>query len=228
MPRYPISRATNFIIEDESWQVVEYDHTSVPGTIYLSLTENKVNFIYDDLENDIADTDKKAIYTVAVPEEPQTVVLGNVLEPQFTLMKNGIPHEAEVEFISQDKTIIDKNLKAVGIGEADVVVRLKEYPEIMASIHIQVNSEAAFTAYIKGVDKIRLDRTTDFDLVGSEEFNDAVEFSINNSTLAEIVSTNGAKCVIHANDKNLLGDIVLTAVHRGKTYTKTISIIPLW
>ena len=51
MPRYPISRATNFIIEDESWTVVELDHTSVPGVIYLSLTENKVNLIYDDLVN---------------------------------------------------------------------------------------------------------------------------------------------------------------------------------
>ena len=49
MPRYPIDRATNFIIEDESWTVIEYDHTSVPGTIYLSLTENKINLIYDDL-----------------------------------------------------------------------------------------------------------------------------------------------------------------------------------
>ena len=48
MPRYPIDRATNFIVEEESWTVVEYDHTSVPGVIYLSLTEGKVNPFYDD------------------------------------------------------------------------------------------------------------------------------------------------------------------------------------
>jgi len=68
MPRYPIARSTNFIIEDESWQVVEYDHTSVPGTIYLSLTENKINLIYDDTENNIADMDKLAKYSLALPE----------------------------------------------------------------------------------------------------------------------------------------------------------------
>jgi hypothetical protein len=29
MPRVQIERGTNFIIEDENWQLVEYDHTSV-------------------------------------------------------------------------------------------------------------------------------------------------------------------------------------------------------
>ncbi len=71
MPRYPINRSTNFIIEDESWSVIEYDHTSVPGTIYLSLTENKINMIYDDLVNKVADTDKLANYKLLVPSEPQ-------------------------------------------------------------------------------------------------------------------------------------------------------------
>ena len=50
MPRYPIERSTNFIVENESWNTVEYDHTSVPGLIYVSLTENKINSIYDDSE----------------------------------------------------------------------------------------------------------------------------------------------------------------------------------
>ena len=68
MPRYSIDRATNFIVEEESWTVVEYDHTSVPGVIYLSLTENKINSIYDDIENNIADLDKKARYDIVLPE----------------------------------------------------------------------------------------------------------------------------------------------------------------
>jgi len=68
MPRYSIDRATNFIVEEESWTVVEYDHTSVPGVIYLSLTENKINSIYDDVENNIADLDKKARYDIVLPE----------------------------------------------------------------------------------------------------------------------------------------------------------------
>ena len=68
MPRFPIDRATNFIVEEESWSVVEYDHTSVPGIIYLSLTEGKINTIYDDTTNNIADLDKLAQYKLSIPE----------------------------------------------------------------------------------------------------------------------------------------------------------------
>lgn len=228
MPRYPIDRATNFIIEDESWSVVEYDHTSVPGTIYLSLTENKVNLIYDDLDNDIADTDKLAVYSVAVPAETQVITVGMTLEPQFTLMKDGYPCDEEVEFISQDPTIIDKNLVALKNGETDITVRLKKYPTITSTIHIKVDNETTFTAYIDGVDKIRLDRQATYTLAGSSDIAGEVQFTLNDTTLATIVSSNGAQCVILANKKNLLGDIVLTATYSGETYTKTISIIPLW
>jgi hypothetical protein len=48
--------------------VVEYDHTSVPGVIYLSLTEGKINTIYDDTINNIADLDKLAQYNLELPE----------------------------------------------------------------------------------------------------------------------------------------------------------------
>ena len=44
MPRWSIARSTNFIVEDESWSVVEYDHTSVPGIIYLSLIWCEPNY----------------------------------------------------------------------------------------------------------------------------------------------------------------------------------------
>jgi hypothetical protein len=67
MPRREINRATNFIVEEESWQMIEYDHTSVPDTMYLSLTENKINTIYDDVDNNIADLDKRAKYTLVLP-----------------------------------------------------------------------------------------------------------------------------------------------------------------
>jgi hypothetical protein len=69
MPKYPIERATNFIVEEESWSLIEYDHTSVPGIMYLSLTENKINSIYDDVENNIADLDKLARYELLVADE---------------------------------------------------------------------------------------------------------------------------------------------------------------
>ena len=110
MPRYPIARATNFIIEDESWQVIEYDHTSVPGTIYLSLTENKINLQYDDRIRNIADTDKLAQYTLAQPKVMQTFAVDadNPFTLSYVIMKNGIPYKGntEVTYISKDTFII--------------------------------------------------------------------------------------------------------------------------
>ena len=36
------------------------------------------------------------------------------------------------------------------------------------------------------------------------------------------------KYVLHANAKNNLGKIILTAQYKGTTYTKTVEIVPLW
>mgnify|MGYP007133712512 CR=1 FL=1 len=63
-------RGTTFIIEDEGWRVVECDWSSVEGIIYMSLTESKINYQYDDQIIDVADTDRlkfpvlNVLYTV--------------------------------------------------------------------------------------------------------------------------------------------------------------------
>ena len=231
MPRYPIDRATNFIVEKESWTVVEYDHTSVPGVIYLSMTEGKINLIYDDVENNIADTNKIAKYEFEIPSEKQTFSIGDTIELKYTLTKDGIPIEKEVEFISQNKQIIkDINgvLTAVGNGETDVIMRLKDQPTVMNTIHIEIGGEAIFSAYIEGAETIRLSRESIYKLVGFPAINGNVSYSINNTELATIIEQNNNECKIHANEKNLLGSCILTATFNGAEYTKVLTIIPLW
>lgn len=231
MPRYPIERSTNFIVEDESWTVVEYDHTSVSGVIYLSLTENKVNLIYDDLINDIADTDKLAQYTVVVPAEIQIFNIGDIIAPTCTLTKNGIPVNLELEFIPIDKTIaknVNGQLTAIGNGTTNIIVQVKNYPQIQNTIQITVSdTETVFSAYIEGVAAIRLDREATYELKGTAEITDIVNYSID-TTLASIVKIENNKCTIHTNDMNVLGDFTLTATYQGVSYTKVIKVIPLW
>lgn len=231
MPRYPINRATNFIVEEESWTVVEYDHTSVPGVIYLSLTEGKINSIYDDLKNNIADTDKLANYKIIVPAEKQNFAIGQTIIPSFTLTKNGIPIDAEIELLPTDKKvarIIDGALTAVGNGETKIMVRLKDYPSIFDYIDVVIDTEPeVFSAYIEGKDSIRLDRESMYKLIGTNDLDDEVEFSID-TTLATIKKIDSSSCLIHTNNKNLLGSFTLTATYKGTSYTKEISVIPLW
>lgn len=231
LPSYLIDRATNFIVEDESWTVVEYDHTSVPGVIYLSLTEGKINKIYDDTINDIADLDKLAIYDLIVPEKTQIFNVGEPINLMFTLTKNGIPTDEEVEFISMDKHIARVNennqLMAMSEGNVKIVIQLKQYPAIQKTIDIQIgNGPNEFLAYIEGNASIKLDRSSEYELKSIDGINE-VTFTLNNE-LASIIEVNGNKCVIRANAKNKLGTVILQAEYDNEIYTKEISIIPLW
>ena len=234
LPRYPIDRATNFIVEKESWTVVEYDHTSVPGVIYLSLTENKINAVYDDVINNIADTDKLAKYELSMPPLTQIFHLGDHIHPIFTLTKNGKPSEEEVELLTSDKKIvrlIDGELIAVGKGAVNIIAQLKDFPDIRQEIQIVVGESEQiqeFTAYIEGPDSIRLDRLSSYTLIATEELSNDVIFTIDNNKLALITLTEPNKCVIHANANNKLGKIILTAEYNNHSFTKEISIIPLW
>ena len=244
MPRYPIDRATNFIVEKESWTVVQYDHTSVPGVIYLSLTEGKINSIYDNVDEGIADTDKLAIYKLSAPTETQNFSLGEKIAPTFTLTKNGVPRtDIKYTLISHDKGIAKYNdeneLIAVGAGETTLTVQLTDYPSISTDITIIVNSEEkVIDAYIEGVQRIRLDRISYYTLKSTTDLpaGAKVNYSINNNlvTIEKFTQKDAEKynaditCKIHANDKNLLGSCILTADYDGHTYTKTINIVPLW
>ena len=232
MPRYPINRGTNFIVQQESWMVVEYDHTSVPGVIYLSLTQNKINSIYDDVPNNLADTDKIASYSLLIPQETQVFTVGSKIEPKFTLMKNGEIYQSQVEYVSSNKTIakiVNNELTAVGEGTVQITIRLKDHPEIENTITITVGpQQQEFSAYIKGNNNIRLDREEVYQLVGTSQITGQVRYSVDNTLLATVYSIDDLTCIVHANNKNRLGEIVLTAEYDGKNYTKTISIIPLW
>ena len=237
MPKQPIDRATNFIVEEESWTVVEYDHTSVPGIIYLSLTENKINLIYDDVENNIADMDKLANYEISIPDLPQIFKINDKIAPIFTLKKDGKIINEEVGFDTTDKSkakIINGVLTAVGAGEVDIIVYLKNYPNISKTLTITIaNQDQPFSAYIDGNDFIRLDRTENYKLIGTDDVDeDTVKFELEKTDLASIrvlKDDNGIKyCQVIANAKNKLGKIILFAHYNGKTYKKEISIIPLW
>ena len=232
MPRHNIDRDTSFIVEEEAWSMVEYDHSSVPGVIYLSLTEEKLNSIYDDTINNIADTDRLAKYEVITGKEKQIFTVGSPIIPTFTIVKNGKPVEVGYKLIPENKKIakfINGTLTAIKEGETSLIVQLVEYPEIYTRLEIIVGKENNFSAYIEGSDSIRLGREFSYKLVGTSEINENVSFTLKETNLAFIIdSGENNLCRIKANDKNKLGSVELIAEYQGIEYTKTISIIPLW
>lgn len=174
MPYYKVDRATNFIVEDESWSMIECDFSSVPGTIYMSLTENKINSIYDKIDEDIADTDKEAKYKIEMPATPQIFTVNTDIEPEVIIAKNGVllTKLPRLEYISADATIaknVDGALRAIKEGETEIEVRFKDYPtaQIMGTIPIKVissNESSIQTVHLIGNDFIRLGRTSSYTL----------------------------------------------------------------
>ena len=231
IPKKDIERGTSFIVENESWSMVEYDHTSVPGIMYLSLTEEKVNYIYDDLENNIADTDKIANYEVLLPDEIQNFNVGDEIVPIFTISKNGQPFETEVTYISTNKKIakiVNGKLTALKKGKVSIVIQLKDYPEIHKEIEINIGEKPMFNAYISGESAIKLDRKSRYELISNSPLDKNVTYSLSDEKLAFIIDADSNYCIIQANSKNKLGKVILTAIYDGVEYSKEIKIAPLW
>ena len=231
MPTVSIMRETSFIVEKESWRLIEYDYTSVPGVMYLSVGEEKVNTIYDDMKNNIADIDKMAIYKIIAPEEIQTFQIGDAINPIFSITKNGIPANVEIELLPQDKKIAKYTngiLTAVGIGETSLIVQIKNSPKDKIIVPIKVEESNETYAYIFGADTIKLARYSTYRVISNREIEENFSFSLDNSDLATIIEEKDNEIVIKANDRNRLGSFTLRAQNSTKELTKTISIIPLW
>lgn len=239
MPYYDIARSTNFIVEDESWNVIEYDHTSVPGIIYLSLTENKINLIYDDTEKNIADLDKRAKYTVITPETvPHFAVGDEITNLTFTIMKNGIPYVPSlITYTAVNSSLIkqqNNNLIAVAEGETEILLHFPENIDIEAEkLTVPViidNLETSLDYYIDGPDMIRLDRNGIYLLKDNQgHILQGDTYELSNLKYASIwFDKDENNYVVHANNQNLLGELDFSITINGKTLIKTIKIVPLW
>lgn len=234
-----LMRGITFIIENEGWVVIECDWTSVEGIVYMSLTESKVNYQYDDREIDVANTDRYKFPTLSTLYK-----VGDQIVPQF---EAGTLNQWEINLIKPDDCdFINDAFQATGPGQCIITMQLKNRPAVTKTVEITINPiETDFVAYIKGPDQLRLDRKDYYTLVSDDGYiNDAeVSFEIqldpsakkppsDYATLVPALDDNGEvvsnKYILHANAKNKLGSVVLVATYQGKEYTKTVEIIPLW
>lgn len=226
MPKQMVDRGTNFIIEDEGWKLIEADFTSVEGIIYMSLTENKVNYQYDDREIDVADVDK-----LAFPVLQPIYYIGNYIIPDFG---ENTFNEWEIELIPEpeDTDIIkktDEYWQAVKSGKVVLYMQLKGNKAIQKRFEVEiVENDIVFSAYIDGPDTLRLDRFATYTFTPNIDLVNMPVFELEETELATIINCTNNECVVRANAKNKLGEIILKAVYDGKTYTKQIKIISLW
>ena len=252
-----LMRGITFIIENEGWLVVECDWSSVDGIVYMSLTESKVNYHYDDRDIDVAETDRYKF-----PALPTLYKVSDVVIPQF---EEDTLNQWEIELRPSDFSLFSESkegpnedekwyseLHSVGAGQCIITMRLRNRPAVTQDIQIVINAIDKDYFYLKGADEVKLDRYETYEIVSENDDipivigdQEKVEFTVRNvkdekvplATLTAIYDNNNLvknKIVLHANTRNKLGQVILTAEHKDQndelinSYTKTIKIIPLW
>ena len=232
----PINRSTNFIIEDEGWLMIESDFTSVEGIMYMSLTESKVNYQYDDLDADVADTDR-----LAFPTLKENYLVGEELVPDFG---ENTFNEWQLEYNINNSDVValvDNVLKAIGPGDAIISMQLRGRPAVVRQYQVHIDAiDTELRLYISGPDELKLDRESSYQLVradNDEPLGEIVVFSLEDAN-GYVSGKTGINYntyeplpnlfIVHANNKNKLGSVVLTATYNNQSYTKKIQIVPLW
>ena len=230
-----LMRGITFIIDDEGWTVIECDWTSVEGIVYMSLTESKVNYNYDDRDIEIADLDRYKF-----PVLPTLYKVGETIVPQF---EEGTLNQWEIVLSKpKDCDFINDDFVAIGTGQCIITMSLKGKPAVFKTVEITIDPQDKHSKiWIEGSDQIRLDRYTTYSLYTEDNegnpviINDDIEIQLMETELATIKQALDDQnnpiqntYIVHANQKNKLGDIILNAEYDGNTYTKTIKIIPLW
>ena len=221
-----LMRGITFIIENEGWVVIECDWTSVEGIVYMSLTESKVNYQYDDRDLDVAALDR---YKFPILQPLYKV--GDYIIPEF---EPETLNEWEIELIPTNNALVQKDeesghWQAIAAGKLAFTMQLRGNKAVTKEYEVLINEpQIEFTAYIEGPDEIRLDRYATYKLHGTSEIIGAVTFDLEESPYASVSNIGTNEIAIHANAKNKLGEVILSATYNGVTYTKTIKIVPLW
>lgn len=238
MPYQYMAKTTEIIVSGEAWYLVDYDKVSVPGVIYMSFTETKINEQRDNLKEEIANYDNLREWKVNVLGEID-VAAGEFVTPVYSITKDGVV----VEPTEPVKFVLSDNLSFVGekirvnddaTGEGIIVINYGDYCTAVQKVHIGLATQNGF---IDGDDKIRLTRSANysFNVVPVVE-NLEVEFFFKkdaHNKYAKIEKVSGSKCKVIANSENLIPGsdepyITLCVDYGGKTYEKNIQIISLW
>lgn len=239
MPYQYIAKNTEIIIFDEVWRLVEYDKTSVPGIIYMSFTETKVNELTDDLNQSLANADKIQTWSIQTPEQ-YTVSLNSSFVPSYTLVKDGIKQETDTKPIIMvgEGLILQEDGTVLAISELEEPTSIVlMYENVMKEVPVVIS--AIKKGYINGDDYIRITRGAkyifsidDFDAskITKKKDKKGVEkpFFVNNEVLAWVDSYQDNECIVMTNENNKLGSFVLSIEYDGQIYEKEIRIISLW
>ena len=235
--RKKISMDQKFIIDGRAWFVDEYDATSSKGVTYYSLTEDKVDRMDDNIEDELANTNKLNCYKISIQEEINCGLYDNyIINP--VVYNDGIIDSQPLGYVIEDSSIaslmlLNNNAAIIPIskGQTTLKIYLINQPKVFKSIAINITDMTERSAVLIGDDSIK---TTDFAIYAVYRISDSktidpiISFSISDSNLASGILLDDGTLKVIANEDNKLGTVTVTINTSSNTYVKEIAIRSLW
>lgn len=226
MPYQEIRKNTEIIVFDEAWRLVDYDKVSVPGIIYMSFTETKINELTDDLYEQLANADKKQVWSINAPDK-MYISVGEIFQPEYTISKDGliVENNDAPQIMPGSGFIVNENGEIIANESGETMVILS-YKNAIKTILVSIGKQNKQTGFISGDDYIRITKTAEYKLT-IPNLNGDIKFKSSNEELAT-VEMNGNTGKVITNKKNKLGTFTLSVIYDGVKYEKEIKIISLW
>lgn len=224
MPHQRMALGTEIMVLDEVWYLVDYDQNSVPGVIFMSFTETNLNEQRDSIENNLANADKQANWTIEMIEN-RVVEANSIFDLNYSILKDGVIQEVKPEIILNGDLIeLENNQYQIGMeGSASITVK---YKNISKTQTITIGNSPTAEVLFIGDSKIRVASTNKYILENADS--KQVEFILEDTKNLVEMKIEGNTCIITANSNNKLGSFKLKAKYDEKEITKTIYVVSLW
>lgn len=220
LPRTKIlSRNTKILIGDEGWYAIDFDKISVPGIIYTTFGEEKLNQLTDDIENNLADIDKLNTYEILIPNERLEYSINQTILPLFYLIKNGKKVEDTPVFTTTGVLRYSNgtfSATADGFG----TIKIAYQGKLVEQSVLITSTPAALPPFIIGDKIVKAARELVLEVVNVESYT----ITLPNSLLA-LKKYEDNKVYLTANTKGVLGKVLIDFSF-NKSFE--VEIVSLW
>lgn len=230
MPKMSLDREARISIFGETWRVSEYDITTLPGIMFVTLEEAK-RVTADDVL-DLADSDKLDRIEIVARNFPVFIREGKLSPINAWLEMDGLKVEDGLEFSSEHEQVEihgDKVIISMG-GSYTVTATCKLDPRITKKLGFVVSNTGSITKRVlEGPNSIRWGKEGTYEIfsyVNTTKKKIDAEILLEDTELATIEKKED-KFVVKPTQKNT-GEITLTAKAEGETLTKKVQINSIW
>lgn len=218
-----MKKGIRILIGNEVWKVSGIDKISVPGVSYVTLEEDYIDE-QDDVE--IANGSKLADWSIQSSiGDTISLVKGDSAQVNFILYYNDIIREEPYKVTVKDRTIATYSkgeFTGLADGETICKVSLINSPEIEKTFTIKVSDTQEESFTIIGPERVKVEATFEFTIVGDKE---GVSFeSQSGNFIIESIEEN----IITIRGCNIGKDKIIAKKDSAILFEKNVNVESIW